>query len=67
MAEIGEQYDTFHFEWNNQKAVVTCVCGETVDLLSDAPEICSCGRMFWLESQVKIDWAQRGDPDLLLG
>ncbi len=68
--EIGEEYYShlWQFEWNQQKAVVVCVCGDTVELLSDSPETCTCGRVYWLESHVRVDWAHKGnDPEQLMG
>ena len=66
---MGEEYfqEAWSFEWNNQKAILNCVCGEQLELFSDEPTVCEhCGRMYWIESIVKVDWSFRKDEPLLI-
>jgi hypothetical protein len=64
---IGEEYypELWEFEWNNQKATINCLCGEIVEILSDGPETCRCGRMYWLHTTVQVDWNYPSDQNLL--
>jgi len=63
---MGEEYynDMWEFEWNNQKVNVRCLCGEMIEVLSDGAETCpKCGRIYWLETVVKVDWAMNADSE----
>lgn len=51
----GSTHEPFEFEWNNQKALVQCDCGHMLEVFSDQPEVCKCGRTYWLTTEVRVE------------
>jgi len=63
---IGDIYEDFEVVWNNQKVILTCECGQELELYADAPETCACGRVYWIETTVHTSAVpQDEDEDLL--
>jgi hypothetical protein len=48
------------FEWNSQKAIVSCICGKTdVDVHSTDPAMCpECGRVYQIHATITVDWGE---------
>jgi len=61
--DIGVEHSNWQFEWNQQKVNAKCICGEIVQVFSDGPTTCSCGRIYWTETKLKVDWATKGMGD----
>lgn len=64
--EKGEVYiETPDFDYNDQHTFISCICGETVELFANLNVVCnSCGRMYWIESTVRVDWSLPFNADI---
>jgi hypothetical protein len=49
----------FRFDYDEQKAIVECICGaeHVVEVYSGSPSVCrNCGRQYSLETRIVVNW-----------
>lgn len=56
-----EEYLGFSFDYDEQKALVRCICGLDLEVFSNYRERCSCGRYYRLETKMYVEW----DPNVV--
>jgi len=45
------------FIYNEQRAGLTCICGEELEVYSSMATTCTCGRRYELVTRVSVSWS----------
>lgn len=58
LIEYTAEFDgEVHIDYDEQHVFITCLCGEELELYDHRDTLCECGRVYELETRVRVRWA----------